>query len=51
MSQDRKDTIMKFRVENDVKASVMKQSTEKGVTVSEYIRILIEEDLNRRELC
>lgn len=49
--KQRKDTIMKFRVEGDIKESVVEQSNKKGVTVSEYIRLLIQQDLGRKEIC
>lgn len=50
-TKQRKDTIMKFRVEGEIKESVIEQSTKKGVTVSEYIRMLIQQDLKRKEIC
>ena len=46
-----KDSIMKFRVECEIKDSVMVQSSKKGLTISEYIRALIQKDLEREEIC
>lgn len=50
MTRQRKNTIMKFRIEDDIKESVVEQSTKKGVTVSEYMRLLIRQDLRRKEI-
>jgi antitoxin component of RelBE/YafQ-DinJ toxin-antitoxin module len=50
MAKQRKNTIMKFRIEDDIKESVVEQSAKKGVTVSEYMRLLIRQDLRRKEI-
>ena len=50
MTKQHKDTIMKFRIEGQIKESVVEQSTKKGISVSEYMRLLIRQDLRRKEI-